>query len=232
MPGIRVVTYNIQHGCDLDGYLDLDLCGRVLEDLGPDIIALQEVDRHRWRTRLKDQARVLARRLGMYHVYGAVMDYCPGSYGNAILSRWPIQYVTNHIMTPQTDRRCCLEAGILVGETPLKVLALHLGLKSFDRLQQVRYTVIPLVRGIDQPCIAVGDFNASAGFPEIKLMLEHMTDSFVMNSGAEQNSFPADKPTIRIDYIFTVNCKAVDCRIISDALASDHLPVTAEIDLF
>ncbi|MGE5391845.1 MAG: endonuclease/exonuclease/phosphatase family protein [Deltaproteobacteria bacterium] len=231
MPVIRVVTYNIQHGCDLAGSLDLNRCLRELADLKPDIVALQEIDRHRWSTRLQDQVRFMAGKMGMRYAYGAVRNYRPGSYGNAILSRFPIQYTANHIMTPDTDRRCCLEAGILVGKTAVKVLAVHLGLKSADRVQQVQTTIIPLVQGVEQPYILAGDFNASAGYREILIVKDNMEDSFAVNSGKEQNTFPSDRPTIRIDYIFTANCQAGDCRIISPACASDHLPVLADIYL-
>lgn len=131
-------------------------------------------------------------------------------------------------MTPDTDRRCCLEAGVMIGQAVVKVLAVHLGLKSADRVQQVQTTIIPLVQG-DQPCILAGDFNASSGYREIGLVKGCMADSFEVNSGSEMNTFPANQPNIRIDYIFTANCQAIDHMIISNACASDHLPVLAKI---
>lgn len=231
MKNLRVVTYNIQHGCNLAGTLDLGQCARELSDLGPDIVALQEVDSGKWNTRLTDQARDLAKRLGMYYAYGPVRRYMPGSYGNAILSRYPIQNCRNHIMTPTSDRRCCLEAEIAAEGKDLLVLVLHLGLKVADRLQQLQETIIPLVQGVTRPCIAAGDFNSLPASREISMMLEYMADSFAVSTGAEHNTFPSDHPHIRIDYIFTANCQAQDCRIISAARASDHLPVTADIFL-
>ncbi len=230
MAVIRMVTYNIQHGCNLAGSLNLELCCRELADLKPDIVSLQEVDCHRWHTRFRDQASFLARKLDMKHAFGPVRSYCPGTYGNAILSRFPILYSANHVMTPDTDRRCCLETGVMIGQTPVKILAVHLGLKSADRVQQVQSTIIPLVQG-EQPCILAGDFNASSGYREIALIKGYMSDSFEVNSGAEANTFPANLPNIRIDYIFTANCQAADHMIISNACASDHLPVLAQIEL-
>lgn len=228
---LRVITYNIQHGRNLAGTLNLDQCRKELAALAPDIVALQEVDHCRWSTRLGDQARVLARGLGMHHVYGAVRHYMPGSYGNALISRYPIKAHCNHIMTPDNDCRCCLETEILAEGMPVLLLVLHLGLKSADRMNQLQGTVIPLVQGIEKPCIVAGDFNSGPDSPEISLMLEHMSDAFTQNTGPEQNTFPSDHPHIRIDYIFTANCQPRNCRIISDAAASDHLPVMAEIDL-
>lgn len=228
---LKVVTYNIQHGRNLAGRLNLDRCGRELAGLDADIIALQEVDHCRWGTYLQDQARVLARRLGMYHIYGAVRHYTIGSYGNALLSRYPILAYDNHVMTPDEDRRCCLEAEIAVEGVELMVLVLHLGLKSADRLIQVHDTVIPLVRGCEKPCIAAGDFNGGPEYPEIHMIAEHMSDAFDENTGSEQSTFPADHPHIRIDYIFTSHCQARSCRVITEAASSDHLPVMAEIDL-
>jgi len=228
---IKVVTYNIQHGRNLAGILDLGQCARELADLAPDIIALQEVDCCRWNTRLNNQARRLAKRLGMYHVYGPVRSYRPGSYGNAILSSFPIVACSNHVMTPEGDHRCCLEADIYIEGTTVKVMAIHLGLKSAERVIQVQDTIIPLVKGLGTACIVAGDFNASPAFPEMELMRQYMSDSFAQNSGLEQNTFPSDHPHIRIDYIFTRNCQAEDCRIVAEATASDHLPVAARINL-
>lgn len=227
---LRVVTYNIQHGRNLAGSLNLDRCGRELSLLDADIIALQEVDHCRWGTHLKDQARMLARMLGMHYVYGAVRNYTIGSYGNALLSRYPIRAYRNHVMTPDEDLRCCLEAEIAAEGVELTVLVLHLGLKSADRLVQVQDTVIPLVQHCETPCIAAGDFNCGPEYREIRMMTEHMSDAFTQNTGSEQNTFPADHPHIRIDYIFTSHCQARSCRIITEAASSDHLPVMAEID--
>lgn len=180
---------------------------------------------------MQNQARVLAKSLGMYHVYGPVRSYQPGSYGNAILSSCPIGACTNHVMTPDGDRRSCLEADIAVGAITVKFISLHLGLKSAERVIQVQDTLIPLIQGLNTPCIVAGDFNASPGFREMELMRQYMSDSFAQNNGLEQNTFPSDHPHIRIDYIFTRNCKTEDCRIVSEATASDHLPVTAQINL-
>lgn len=229
MDQLKVVSYNIQHGRNLQGQFNLQETGSVLAGLTPDIVALQEVDHCRWKTWLGDQAGILGKRLGMYWAYGPVSHYLLGSYGNAILSRYPIKASNNHVFTNEDDRRCCLEVEILAEDVRLCVLCVHLGLKMKDRLEQLQNMIIPLIENNEVPCILAGDFNTSADSPEINLVLAHMQDSFTANSGAETATFPSNHPHIRIDYIFTSNCRAGDFRIVPDAAASDHLPVRAEI---
>ena len=42
---LRVLTYNIHHGEGTDGVFDLERLAKVINDLAPDIVALQEVDK-------------------------------------------------------------------------------------------------------------------------------------------------------------------------------------------
>ena len=42
---LRVLTYNIHHGEAMDGEFDYERLAKVITDLEPDVVALQEVDR-------------------------------------------------------------------------------------------------------------------------------------------------------------------------------------------
>jgi endonuclease/exonuclease/phosphatase family metal-dependent hydrolase len=159
MRSLTVVTYNIQHGRGMDQHLDLRRTARVLQELSPDIVALQEVDCFRRSSRFRCQARFLARSLGCYYAYGPVNHYFPGSYGNAVLSRYPIRWKRNHVIQDD-EKRCCLEVEINSGESCWRVLNLHLGLKAPQRYQQVQDIVIPLCGAVSGPLILAGDFNS------------------------------------------------------------------------
>lgn len=224
-----VVTYNIQHGRGMDGQFKLERTAYVLAVLNPDIILLQEVDCWRPATHMTCQPRALAKILHMNYAYGAVKRYRPGSYGNAILSRYPIRSKKNHILSGE-DRRCCLEVEI---ETPLfnfTVFNLHLGLKSAERYRHLEEIVLPRVQAVGGLAVLGGDFNARPESAEIGLCKGCLQDSFQANSGECSCTFPSGQPRHRIDYIFLDHHWQIeDYKIIPHTLASDHLPVIVKI---
>jgi endonuclease/exonuclease/phosphatase family metal-dependent hydrolase len=87
----RVMTYNIFGGNDLQRQSNLTRVAAMIDSLQVDVVLLQEVDRLTTRSGRVDQAAVLAERTGMHVVFGSSMDFGGGEYGNAILSRWPVQ---------------------------------------------------------------------------------------------------------------------------------------------
>ncbi|MCB1133144.1 MAG: alkaline phosphatase family protein, partial [Verrucomicrobiae bacterium] len=92
-PSLRVATYNV-HGCvGLDGRMRPDRIARVVNSLRPDVIALQEVDVHRPRSRKLDQPHEIGRRLDMEHVFHSMLEEHDERYGIAILSRHPLELV-------------------------------------------------------------------------------------------------------------------------------------------
>ncbi|MGN6609114.1 MAG: endonuclease/exonuclease/phosphatase family protein [Jatrophihabitans sp.] len=106
---MRLVTFNLLHGRSLDdGEVDLDRLARDIEQLDPDILALQEVDRDQPRSHLADLTQVAATAMGaVSHRFVAALAGTPGatwiaatgreqpgtaSYGIALLSRYPAEH--------------------------------------------------------------------------------------------------------------------------------------------
>lgn len=213
----------------MDGQFDLKRTAHVLTGLDPDIVLLQEVDCRRLQTRMSHQPAFLANMLNMDYAYGAVRHYRPGSYGNAILSRYPIVNYKNHIL-PGEDQRCCLEAEIGTPLSNITVFDLHLGLKAAERYHHLKDIILPRVRAVSSPVVLGGDFNARPESSEIGLIRDCLQDSFQANSGECIYTFPSDQPRARIDYIFLNNrWELNDCKIILDTQASDHLPLVCEM---
>jgi endonuclease/exonuclease/phosphatase family metal-dependent hydrolase len=75
---LHVVTYNIQHGANHHGQLDLDTIAENLRSSGADVITLQEVDRH-WseRSMWMDEAAWLGERLGMQVRFAPIYSLDP-----------------------------------------------------------------------------------------------------------------------------------------------------------
>ena len=62
---IAVLTYNIYHGEDANGNSNLDAVANIINSLGPDLVALQEVDNKTTRAKGLDLTAELSKRTGM-----------------------------------------------------------------------------------------------------------------------------------------------------------------------
>ena len=95
---LRVLTYNIHHGEGTDGRFDYERLAGVITDLNPDVVALHEVDRKTRRARGIDQPALMEKLTGMKSVFGRSFHYSGGEYGNAVLSRLPVDNVQTHYL--------------------------------------------------------------------------------------------------------------------------------------
>ncbi|WP_257347322.1 endonuclease/exonuclease/phosphatase family protein [Pseudalkalibacillus decolorationis] len=235
---VKVMSFNIHHAEGIDGVLDLERIARIIEDSDTDIVGLQEVDNH-WseRSDFKDQAKELAKRLGMFYTYAPNLDREPlevgghrRQYGTAVLSKYPIIESENHLLTKigNTEQRGLLETTINVKGNHLHFYNTHLALTSAEREIQLK-EIIEIAGEKKGPKVIMGDLNATPTSNEMKLMYANYVDAFAKTP--EAYTYPAEDPSKRIDYIFTSdNIETGETEVISTN-ASDHLPLTAEIVL-
>ena len=166
---IRLVSYNIHRAIGVDRRFRPDRIVRILEEHRPDIALLQEVDEGVPRSRELDMAKEIAHEAGFpYYAVGHNVSLRKGKYGNATLSRFPIERERNIDLTIDgRKRRGCqhttLRAEAVAGHPHrLEVFNLHLGLSMRERQQQVgRLVRSGEFRELDEdvPCILGGDFN-------------------------------------------------------------------------
>ena len=90
LKSVRVMTFNIRHGRGVDNEINLPRIARVIQD-GAEVVALNEVDRRTRRSGGVDQVEELANLLDMEYALSPSIEYQGGQYGNAVLSRWPIE---------------------------------------------------------------------------------------------------------------------------------------------
>ncbi len=235
---IKVMAFNIHHAVGKDNVLDVERIAKIIEESNTAIVGLQEVDNH-WSSRsdFQDQAKLLAERLNMFYTYAANLDYEPlndgderRQYGTAILSKYPILASENHSLTKigNTEQRGLLEATINVKGNHLHVYNTHLALTSAEREIQIN-EVVEIANQSEGPKVILGDLNATPESNEMKTLYADYLDVFADQPTAF--TYPAENPTKRIDYIFTSNdIETVNTEVIQ-SLASDHLPITAEIVL-
>jgi len=231
MSRFRLATYNIHFGTSESGALVIDEIIKVLKYINADIAALQEVDDLRPRSRLTRQAQYLARCLDMGYVYGIVKRFRNGSYGNVVLSRFPIISMVNHLLPDSKDPRRCLQVNLVINQQIVTVLNTHLALSQSARWDNLNQIILPLVESVTNPLVLTGDFNSTPERADIALVSSKLNDTFNYNTRQPAATFPAREPKHRIDYIFVNHQLNVqDCCII-DQPASDHLPVVADMNL-
>jgi endonuclease/exonuclease/phosphatase family metal-dependent hydrolase len=219
-PGtLRVLTYNIHHGEAMDKKFDYHRLAKVINDLSPDIVALQEVDIGTERASGVDQAALLGKLCKMHHVFGQAMPHQGGQYGEAILSRFPIEKVLVHPLPYEFEQepRAALEVRITPhGIGPIAFVGTHLcHQKVENRVQQTQRLARLFSKQEGYPVILVGDFNARPGSEPMNVLL----DAGWIDTVA---------PRSIIDYVLVRSCdpwKVKEVAIIDEPVVSDHDPV-------
>ena len=228
----KVASYNIHKGVGTDRKRDPARILNVLNEVGADIVCLQEAD-----LRFGTRSSVLPRFLIEGHT-----DYVPvpldvqhdsmGWHGNAILVRRSIAVESHDILhIPCLEPRGVVTASLDIGVSRVSVFGMHLDLSGLWRVRQARAiaTLAEAARA-SGPVVLMGDLNewrAVAGcFREFG---KHFA---LLDPGP---SFPSRRPLGRLDRIMhDERLAAQDCGVHRSALAtvaSDHLPVWAEFML-
>jgi endonuclease/exonuclease/phosphatase family metal-dependent hydrolase len=233
---LRVMTYNIHVGVGMDKKLDLQRIADVINLEHPDLVGLQEVDRGVKRTEGIDEIAELARLTRMQFAFAHNLDYQGGQYGVAILSRFPILHIDHrkYENKREAERRGMLRIEINARGRKLSFVTTHLDYQYADGRLFETEQLLAFLKDQTEPLIVVGDFNEEAAGEAYKLMSTRFRDAWL---DARQNSaglsYPADKPAKRIDFIFygTRNRMQTRKAWIPNTLASDHLPVVADLEL-
>jgi endonuclease/exonuclease/phosphatase family metal-dependent hydrolase len=232
---ITLMTYNIRSGFGADDRFDLRRTAHTILAANADIVALQEVNRGSGLNGFTDDLMVLMdilRPAGYrYWEFGPAANL---TYGNAVISRYPIVAGENFPYTTVVlERRSCLATRVKIGGRRLAVYSTHLthvGHSTPERLQQVQ-ELLALVQPEGLPKAVMGDFNAVPDTAEIRAMLEHFADAYAAVGPPPGYTFPALAPSERIDYIFlSPELTPLGARVM-DSRASDHRPVVVQVRL-
>jgi endonuclease/exonuclease/phosphatase family metal-dependent hydrolase len=229
-----MLTYNIHHGCDANEKLKLQGIARVIKTSQADIVGLEEVDSVCKRSAHTDQAKFLARLTGMHYAYVRHFAFEDGSYGLALLSRFPIKCIANRripVLTKENgDTRALLWAKLqLSPDRELIVMVAHLDYRSdISRMHQAEL-IVNMLKDQDSPVILMGDLNAQPDSKTISILKK----GFIITGSAYNLTFPSDKPVKKIDYILADknhNIKTIS-ESVYQVLYSDHRPLSAAIKL-
>ena len=233
---LRLLTYNIHHAQNESGVVDIKGLAEFIVNQKPDVVALQEVDSVCGRSNRIDIAAELGKLTGMYYYFGKAMNYDGGGYGEAILSRLPIQNVLTLALPIQSDKnrepRAAIEAVVTMGNGKnFKFIATHLDHleDDTDRLLQTNF-LADRYRNDPMPFMIVGDLNA---LPDSKAM--QALFSIAQQPAKDTNAFtwPSGVPSKKIDYFLLSKNHQWKCtkfEVIDERHISDHRPVLMDLD--
>lgn len=234
---MKVMTFNIQHALDFKKQIiDTDLFVDAIKKHNVDFCGLNEVRGDGPIDGYTDQTNAIGDALGFYRYFGeAIKVWGTSPYGNSVMSRYPFKSVeTIKIPDPEINNeldrdgkpvryesRCIIKAVIEENGGEICILVTHFGLAKSERINAVN-TLCDIIDSIDLPIILMGDFNTQ---PDEKLL----TPLFerLKSVDASENTYPSDKPEIKIDYIFYKGLKCIYAETINEIYA-DHLPIVAE----
>ncbi|MBI5849570.1 MAG: endonuclease/exonuclease/phosphatase family protein [Planctomycetes bacterium] len=230
---LRVVSYNIRHGCGSDDTVDLARTAAALRALAPDLVALQEVDCGVRRSGGVDQAAELGRLLGMHHAFGSFMDYQGGRYGMAFLSRFPILRSHAIRLPPGDEPRIALRIDVAVpGVGELTAVNVHFNWVGDDTLRYAQARALAeQLASIGPRYLVLGDFNDEPGSRTLQLFQGQALE--IAKPAAARLTYPAPAPVKEIDFVFaspTDGWRVHEVRAVAETLASDHRPVLAVIE--
>ena len=227
----RIATYNVHACVGTDGRHDPVRVSRVISELDADVVALQEFT-YPASVALDTRAPVVLTTLDRYEcALGPTRQNVTQCFGNAMLTRHPIVEVHRiDISMEGREARGALAATIDVRGTEVHVLAAHLGLRIHERRFQVRQILEYLDSVRNTVVVVLGDFNDWLPGRSVVHVLDRR-----LGRQTRPRSFPSRWPVVALDRIWVQPRKMV--RRVSThqsaiaRLASDHLPVVAEIDV-
>jgi len=236
---VRVLVFNIHAGKDASGKDNIADVARLIRSTSADIALLQEVDRNTNRSGKVDQLQTLADATGFSAAFGRSLDYDGGQYGIAALARNGFIYdeTVGLPVTPLQERaggshepRAALLAVAVSRLGRLQTVNTHLDASGVDsyRRQEVE-SVLNIVRArlsAVTPVLVAGDFNSEPDSAVVSRVRDTgLRDAWSECGRGDGSTYPADRPTKRIDYVFlggTLRCTAAQ---VLDTQVSDHRPL-------
>lgn len=232
---VKILTYNIHHGNPPaeKGVINLEAIAKVINDVGADVVGIQEVDINVSRSGLVNQAKKLAELTNMDFFFSKGINLEKGYYGTVILTKHKIIGKRRYDLPmpePSEARSLAIVDIELPNGKSISVANTHIDLKEKNKIAQAEF-INELGDLYSKPLILLGDLNARPDSESIKI-LEKVFDRY---TAKKVLTFPNINPREEIDYIMVSNHSKFSWKTyktLSDASwQSDHLPLYAEIKL-
>lgn len=220
---LRIATWNIHATVGLDRRRRPQRIAAVLDAIDADIIALQEVP-------LGAAMRELLEREGGYQLIAAPTIWHRGEpFGNALLARLSVTRQTLlDLSVARREPRIAISAELADADGwSLHIVATHFGLRGQERQAQLHMVEKVFAATGNLPSIIVGDFN------ETRVASRRLHTLGQHRALIAPATFPAVLPLLPLDRMLA--SADLDLRNLhawrgaGAWLASDHLPLVAEI---
>lgn len=224
----KLVTWNIHRCIGADGVKSRSRCAAVLQEIDADIVILQEIESTP--NRAEDLLAYLASEAYSHRISGPTMVSGDIHYGNALLTRLPVESVRHHdLSVAGREPRGAIDADLRIAGQGVQVIATHLGLRPSERRHQVE-SLIPLFRTESRLVVLAGDLNEWFlwGRPLRRLR-------GIFSDTPHRRSWPARGPLFALDRVWVNPRIALRSLAVHKTplarVASDHLPLVANICL-
>ena len=198
----------------------------------------------RERSGKRDQAMLIAKYLNMEHHFHAAMQIAEESFGDAILSTFPLEMIKKEGLEryenfSNLEPRGALWAKMIFDNIPIHIFNTHLGLNSKARLIHTKELLDKKWLGHSEckgAVIFCGDFNSLPSSRVFKLLEKKLTSVQTNpNRTKHMRTWFGRFPLASLDHIFisrdfeVVNVGIGDTYLAR--LASDHRPIFADLKI-
>ena len=227
-PEVKVASYNVHLAIGRDGNFQPYRIAQVIQEIGADLVALQEVSLG---SPGFDLLKYLGKACNLTGIPGPTLMTRWGKYGNAILTRRPATNIRCwDLSVPRCEPRGAIEVWLDCNGQPLRVIATHLGLWPAERRRQARRLLRILEGGNGVPTVLMGDLNEWFLWGRtLRWLHRHFSHT------PSPATFPAGRPLFALDRIWVEPRHALRRMAVhatpAARLASDHLPITATFEL-
>lgn len=225
--GFTLMNWNIHRGVGMDGKLDLPRIAAIIREQKPDAVLLQEVDHGTKRSGGVKQADELAKLLGWQVYFGKAIDLQGGGYGQAILSPHPLKNARVYRLSEEGEARIAVAAELSVDDKEMTVIGVHLDAYDAERRLREAKALVAQLKGQAAHVFVAGDWNEQPA-DALAVFLQQEGWLFQKKTGPVQ-SWPEDKPTVEIDFVFAKGVNAEGkSQVIDVKGASDHRAVVTK----
>ena len=238
LPTLKVMDWNIHHGLDTSNVNNLDRVVTWIVDIGADVVSLNEVEKRNGYNDNADEPAVLEASLesrtgvAWYGCFAQRTGALIGQ-GNLILSRFPIQSCTPHLLSAM---RSAAQATLTVSGRTVSVFSTHLDDASASTRTTQIGELLTAAAGAPGNRMLAGDFNASITAAELAPIKAAWQDAWAaavtLGTAVAYPANPAGNTRNgRIDYIWKANdatsLSLISAQVYDTGAISDHRPVAA-----
>jgi endonuclease/exonuclease/phosphatase family metal-dependent hydrolase len=241
----RIMSYNVHRCVGMDRKLSPARIARVITRYSPDVVAMQELEHYGDKPGTVHQPEKIAKLLDMDYHFHPAATIEEEHFGEAILSRHPMRRIkagalsSIHPNFPFSEPRGALWVEIDYHGKKIQLVNSHLSVVKWESEIQIAELLGPEWLGHEAchrgPTVFCADMNTLPFWKASAQMKQKLRDVFEGKTVKPSKTFLSTVPLIRIDYIYaSPDINVVDAvipRMSLERVASDHLPVIADLAL-